>query len=325
MADTRTRAEFDAHLDELHLRGQWSIEEQQRTPPSDGPRPMGVPYLWPWATIRTALAEACDVLTDSLTQRRSILFVNPALPNRGTAQTFGVGVQLVTPGETAWAHRHTMAAIRFGIEGDRRLATIVDGERLAMEPGDLILTPGMSWHDHRNDSDRDGMWLDAIDSPLTAAVGQRWYQAYGETVQPVRETGAASAYRYPWTETRALLDRNDGVRFPYPGSASEGLTMSTLGCFIVRLQPGRETAERRHTAAATYFVVKGSGTTVVDGQELAWGERDVFVVPNWMRYRHRNASTVGEAILFEVNDEPLLRAIGLYRSDPETAPQLVPA
>lgn len=251
MPDLRTRAEFDDHLDDLHLRGQWSADER-RTGPGDGPRPMGISYLWKWSTVRAALAEACDVLTDSLAQRRSILFVNPELANRGTTQTFGVGIQLVTPGETTWAHRHTMAAIRFGIEGNRRLATIVDGERLPMEPGDLILTPSLSWHDHRNESDRNGLRLDAIDSPLAAALGQRWSQPYGETVQAVREPdGTASAYRYPWHDVRARLDRHDGVRFPYAGG---------------------ETTEHRHTASSTYFVVKGAGTTVVDGTELAWAE-----------------------------------------------------
>jgi gentisate 1,2-dioxygenase len=62
--------------------------------------------------------------------------------------------------------------------------------------------------------------------------------------------------------------------------------------------------------------MKGEGITYAEDQELRWEERDTFVIPNWTRHRHANTSA-GDAILFSVTDEPLLRAIGLYREDPE--------
>lgn len=347
----RSRAEFDEHLASLHIRGQWKVDEVLNAGPADGPRPMGIPYLWKWALIREALTEACEVFTDSLTARRSLVLMNPELRG-GTTHTFGLGIQLVTPGERAWAHRHTMAAIRFGIEGDARLSTVVDGERFAMEPGDLILTPSLTWHDHHNESDRDGIWLDAIDAPLCGVLGQRWYQPYGESLQPVREreadyvSGRARSvrpawesrktvnlpYRYPWRDVAELLAHHassdgsphDGVRLEYVNPMTGGPTLPTLGCYVQRLRPGLETREHRHTASTGYFVVKGEGVTVVDGHELRWGERDVFAVPNWTRHRHVNLSTREPAILFSVSDEPLLQAIGLYREDPEPASYLQP-
>jgi len=319
----KTRTEFDAHLAELHIRGQWRVDELLNTERADGPRPMGIPYIWKWATVRAALSEAAEVLTESLTQRRSLIFINPEL-SAGTTHTFGVGIQLVTPGELAWAHRHTMAAIRFGIEGDRRLSTVVDGERLPMEPNDLILTPSLTWHDHHNDSDREGIWLDAIDAPLMGVLGQRWYEPYGESLQPVSERQGVHPYRYAWRETTEKLSQYtvaeespyDGARLEYVNPTSGGPTMSTLGCFIQSLRPGLETKEHRHTSSVVYFVVKGEGVTRVGDQELHWSERDAFVIPNWMRHRHVNTSS-DNALLFSVTDEPLLRSIGLYREDPE--------
>jgi len=44
------------------------------------------------------------------------------------------------PGEIARAHRHSAAALRLIIEG-RGGYTVVNGERVPMFPGDLVLTP----------------------------------------------------------------------------------------------------------------------------------------------------------------------------------------
>ncbi len=47
-----------------------------------------------------------------------------------------------------------------GRTGSADLYTAVDGERLAMEDGDLIITPAYTWHDdHHNESDKRGTWI----------------------------------------------------------------------------------------------------------------------------------------------------------------------
>ena len=58
--------------------------------------------------------------------------------------------QIVMPGEIARAHRHSAAALRLIIEG-RGGYTVVNGKRVPMFPGDLVLTPNWSWHDLRRD------------------------------------------------------------------------------------------------------------------------------------------------------------------------------
>jgi 1-hydroxy-2-naphthoate dioxygenase len=323
------RAALDARLVAGHVRGQWQNHETYNLEPRDGPLPMGVPHVWKWPEVRANLSEAERVLGDALRQRRSLICANPALSG-GTTHTFGVGIQLVTPAEMAWAHRHTMAAVRFGIEGSERLFTIVDGERVPMLAGDLILTPGLSWHEHINESDHDGLWLDAIDSPLMGALGQRWYEAYGERSQPPRSvTRTGVSYRYPWRDAIALLEQrasqgplpSDGARLQYV-DADGGSVLPTLGCSLQLLGPGLVTENHRHTASSAYFAVEGAGTTMVDGQPLHWSERDIFVIPNWMRFRHANASLSKRAVLLCVSDEPMLRALALYREDPQLLPQL---
>ena len=51
------------------------------------------------------------------------------------------------PNETAKAHRHVAFAMRFIIEGQGGF-TAVNGKRINMERGDVILTPSWNWHDH---------------------------------------------------------------------------------------------------------------------------------------------------------------------------------
>ena len=79
-----------------------------------------------------------------------------------------------------------------------------------------------------------------------------------------------------------------------------------------RLPAGVATPSVRSSASHIFCAVEGSGTTPVEGMELAWERGDVFVVPSWHRYRHCARE---DAILFNVSDEPALRALGFLRSE----------
>jgi gentisate 1,2-dioxygenase len=53
----------------------------------------------------------------------------------------------------------------------------------------------------------------------------------------------------------------------------------------------------------------------VNGQELAWSEHDVLAIPAWASYRHVNASRSADAVLFSYTNEPVVRALDLYRDE----------
>jgi gentisate 1,2-dioxygenase len=59
-----------------------------------------------------------------------------------------------------------MNALRFVIEG-KGASTIVDGKDCPMEEGDLVITPGWTWHEHVHRGDAPIIWLDALDAPMT--------------------------------------------------------------------------------------------------------------------------------------------------------------
>src|SRR3954464_12332704 len=154
-------AEFDAKLAQSNIRGQWK-SEVFLSASLDGPKPAGRTMRWTWAEMAALLEEAGRVMPESMSARRSLIFANPDL-RIGTTHTINAGIQMIMPGELAWAHRHSIAALRFVIQGDPALCTIVNGERCVMEDNDLVLTPNWSWHDHHNSARRPGYWLDVLD------------------------------------------------------------------------------------------------------------------------------------------------------------------
>ena len=161
-------AELNQKLKEQNLIGYWTIPNT-----STGfrePEPTFRPFLWKWKEIRAALDQAAQLIRPEEAFRRFIGYQHPEL-KLGTAHTLLMGAQMVRPGEFAPAHRHTMGAIRFVVEG-HGAATIVEGEPLPMEPGDLITTPSWNWHDHVNSGDTPIIWLDGADGPML-----HYYQA----------------------------------------------------------------------------------------------------------------------------------------------------
>jgi 1-hydroxy-2-naphthoate dioxygenase len=343
----KTLQQFDEELKQQHITGQW-VYEGLLTQCIGGPKPRGEAFIWPWKTVHDKLIEACDVLEESFTARRSLLFNNPGLPTGGTTHTLLMGIQMIKPGEIAWAHRHTLAAIRFVVKGDGKIFTVVNGEKCPMEPNDLILTPQWTWHDHQNPTSQSAVWVDVLDVPFLLGLNQPFYEPYpGDKVQAVREKLSdhlqqrAGWVRPAWEKTpkqnlplryrwkdiepqlRAYFDSPgspyDGVALEYVNPMTGGPTLATLTCWIQMLRPGEHTKKHRHTSSAVYFVVGGEGTTIVGDKAMEWNRHDSFAVPNWAWHEHVNRSKTEDAILFSVNDMPIVRAFNLYREEPENS------
>ena len=296
---------FDRELEARDLAGFWTARVPSHTAEK--------PFLWKWASVRAALMHAKDTIGIELAERRVIKPVNPHLPSKAASRTLQFNFSIVNPGETARAHRHSISAIRFVVEGEGAYTT-VDGARCAMSPGDLILTPAGSWHDHTNDSAGPMIWLDGLDGPLVQALNAAFFENRPEPIQPVQRE-ADKALRYPWSEARSRLeaiakkdeDPFDGARLAYP-------SLPTLACEASRLLPGRKTRTHRHASVALYHVFAGQGRTRVGDEILEWERGDTFVIPLWQWHSHEN--TGGEAaVLFSMNDTPVMRSLGLYREE----------
>src|SRR5438093_7570461 len=81
------------------------------------------------------------------------------------------------------------------------------------------------------------------------------------------------------------------------------------------LRPGERTRAHRHTGSAVYYVVQGVGETVIDGCRFAWNKGDIIVLPSWALHEHANLSPRDDAVMFSIQDRPVLEALALYREE----------
>jgi gentisate 1,2-dioxygenase len=88
--------------------------------------------------------------------------------------------------------------------------------------------------------------------------------------------------------------------------------MPTMGCRVQLLRPDERTKAHRHTGSGVYHVVKGRGQTIIDGQKFTWRKGDIIALPPWSLHEHANTSTTDDAVLFSIQDVPVLHALGLY-------------
>jgi len=301
-------ADFDRALAAEHLAGFWTARVPVHAPER--------PFLWKWDAVRAALLRASREIGIEAAERRVIKLVNPHQGSPAASRTIQFNFSIVNGGETARAHRHTLGAVRFVVEGGGAWTT-VEGERCDMAPGDLILTPAWTWHDHRNDSDAPIIWLDGLDGPLVQALNAAFFGAYPQAAQAV--VRPESPLRYPLAEALAALDAApddpfDGRCWRYPDRATGGETLATMACELARLAPGERTRSHRHASVALYHVFAGSGCTRAGDETLEWAKGDTFVVPLWCWHDHECRGPE-PALLFSMNDRPAMRALGLYREE----------
>src|ERR1700726_2097877 len=256
------------------------------------PKSAAVPYLWHWRDLRPQAMRGAGLGGTRQAERRVLRLTNPNLPGVAS-NTLVANIQIVMPGEIARAHRHSGAALRLIIEG-RGGYTVVNGERVPMAPGDLVLTPNWSWHDHANDTDAPMIWLAGLDPPLVRMLEAGFYEEYHQERQELAPPVNASEWHYPMSEMRAALQgraaANTGgeIDLEYSNRRTGGPVMPTIACHMQLLRPGEKTRARRQVCCTNYHVVEGAGYSVVGNQQLDWGEKDVFTVPTWTFCEHVN-------------------------------------
>jgi gentisate 1,2-dioxygenase len=133
--------------------------------------PKAVPYLWRCAEdIEPILERAVELITMDDSERRSLVLVNPGLaPRRATVSTMYTAYRLNDANEIMPPHKHSPSAIRFGLKGKGNF-TGVDGENIVFGPGDMVLTPNDTWHNHGTVGDEQALNLSVLDLPLVETL-----------------------------------------------------------------------------------------------------------------------------------------------------------
>jgi gentisate 1,2-dioxygenase len=340
---------FLAGLERINVVPLWSVVTASREPVT----PVQ-PYIWRWRDYYPELMRSAEFMAPAPVQgeerdeRRAFLFVNPGLREHyATTNTLIATAQLILPGEIAPAHRHSAAAVRFMIQG--RAYTTVQGEKVEMAPGDLVLTPQWTWHDHANESSDPVIWMDGLDRLLIQQLNVGFFdpypsgrqelskpldysvRKYGPTnVRPLSDRpppGPASSPQilYKWAETQAALKRlhdlGEKSRFGevavyYVNPLTGSHATSTMGCSAHLLGPSARTKAKRVTGSSVYHVASGRGFTIVNGTKIVWEKGDSLAVPPWAWHEHGNASDKEEAFLFCLDDSPVFQSLGLFLEEP---------
>jgi gentisate 1,2-dioxygenase len=332
-------ASFHRELERQHLVALWEVSEQLL---SLEPRSRVLPHAWRWKHVLPLLHGAGALTSLSRDAERRVLgLINPGLPGRhGATATLWAGLQYLLPGEVAPAHRHSLAAIRFIVQGEGAFTT-VNGDKCLMARGDLILTPPWAWHDHGHSGAEPVIWFDGVDLPLVTGLEAIFVEPFAADAQPLQRPVGDSSLRYgagplrptfetptgtsspllhyKWEPTLEALRRLatvgacpfDDVCMEYIHPHTGGPLMPTMACDIQLLRAQVHTRAHRHTGSTVYLVHEGKGFSVIDGQRFDWSRGDIFVVPPWAWHEH--ASVDGEALLFSVKDRPVMQSLGLWR------------
>ncbi len=158
-----------------------------------------VPFIWKYERdIEPLLHRSAELITTESSERRSLILVNPGLaPRRASVSTMYTAYRLNDPHEIMPPHRHSPNAIRFGLTGKLNF-TGVEGENITFGPGDMVLTPHDTWHNHGNQGDEPAINLSVLDVPLVETLNATYFEHdYTEVEKGERIRKQVQSERFP--------------------------------------------------------------------------------------------------------------------------------
>jgi len=289
-------------LARCHVQNGWS-----KPTPSLWPLPTidFKPAAWSYTQAKAALDAAGRFVNTELAERRNLILANPTVAGNlyPTVKTLVAAYQMVKAGEQARSHRHTANALRLVLDTGPNAFTIVDGRKIPMEAGDVLLTPNWSWHGHSNEAPTNAYWMDFLDVPMIHLNGPMFFEHHPDSLEPAGEAFADSPNRFSFTQTRERLaaapEIAPGVRRIELGAPA----MRTIGLHVFRIDKGASLHLGKSTLSAIFAPMQGRGRAVFDGASFAFTRGDALAAPLGFAQEWRAEE---ETYLLRVSDEPFL-------------------
>ncbi len=333
-------SEYRAALEGLNLLPAWTL--LRAVMPVGAAAPQAKSALWSYAKLRPLLLRAAELVPMEKAERRVLGYINPGLdPARlSTLPSIFFGLQLIMPGERAPNHKHIPAAARIIIEGQGAYTT-VDGEKMQMQEGDVVLTPPLHWHDHGHEGKQPVVWMDVLDHPLAVPmdvsyvlpgklaegyneqpdVGDTCYSCPG--LVPYRAPGVrAPEYpmrRFRWDRVRQALKatseisaRNEAVHLRYCNPENGESIMKTLEFSARMIRPGESIALTRSSVNRVFQIMDGGVDIKVNEAAYRCEKNDTVAAPTYASVILQNPSSSAACFLIQVDDAPTQVKLGFY-------------
>ena len=203
-----------------------------------------VPFLWRCAEdIEPILHQAVELITMDDSERRSLILVNPGLaPKRATVSTMYTAYRLNDANEIMPPHKHSPSAVRFGLKGTGNF-TGVDGEDIVFGPGDMVLTPNDTWHNHGTVGGEQALNLSVLDFPLVETLNAVHFDHnYTEVENGVEVRKPQQTPRFPSDYSQRIFGYG-GLMPRFASKEKRGAGLSSP-MFVYRWEMMRELLER---------------------------------------------------------------------------------
>jgi gentisate 1,2-dioxygenase len=270
------------------------------------PQPKFKPAVWRFADAKRALDASHNMVPAEQTERRNLIMVNPIEGNNyASTRNLVAAYQCVMAGDMARSHRHSAAALRLVLQAKPGTYTVVDGARVDMAAGDVVLTPAWKWHGHVNESDATSYWIDFLDIPFVRLTEAMFFEPYPQSgLEPVTSAGA-TPLRIP---TDAALGPGRDAKEVEIGKD----VMPTIGLHLLRQPAGGHIDVAKSTANNIYAVISGHPRfDVAGGFSETLGPGDVIAVPCWHAH---SIVAPDDSTIFRVTDAPILEKLGLMKT-----------
>ena len=277
------------------------------------PRTKYKPMIWRWADAKAGLDAAGRLINAEQAERRNLFMVNPIEGNHyDTLRTLVSAYQMILPGEEARTHRHAPNALRLVIDCADDCFTVVDGVRIDMKPGDVLLTPGMCWHGHGNEGKRPGYWIDYLDVPIVHLIEPMFFDHWEGGLQPVEKRSRDNEWVFPLDLQLARLRDLSADAYGRTRVELDAPSMPTTGLYMEKLAAGRAGKTLRTTENQIFTCVSGNGKTRLAEQTFEWARGDTFCIPTWHAFRHEASE---DTVLFSVTDFGMQQKLGFHRME----------
>lgn len=308
LAATKSIEELHTLLAAAGLGPGWNKPEPSFWP---APKKSFLPAHWSYGLAKPALDAAGRFVSTELAERRNLILSNPVPGNTyATTRTLVAAYQMVERGEVARSHRHTPSALRLVVDAEPGMFTVVNGRKIPMHPGDVVLTPSWSWHGHRNEGQARAYWIDILDVPLVQLLEPMFFEPFPDGVETSDEVDERSPMRFAWIDTLQRLAPQPGVSVGHSEILLSTPDLRSIALYVNRLDKDADRARGRTTSSSIFAVIEGTGVVNIDDTEFEWQRGDVFAVPAWRPYR-LHAQT--QSYLLRATDEPVLARLEWLR------------